>query len=446
MNAVIIDGRRKNKLIDALLWLVALGILIGTPLLVGLLRTPPAKGPTLDPSVMIIFMTLMGLIGVTMLGMYGVLFTKNADKPIGLNMINAQAKFIGALFLISGLVKLQDPVGFAYKLDEYWDVFQNYLSFFPNDFMKGISVPFAAFVSVIEVTLAIALMLGWRMRLTSTILLLMILFFTGLTGFSAITGAVTDCGCFGDALKLTPTQTFLKDILLTLAILPFFFIRKRLWAFYANPVPKIGTFLAFLLPAALSLYCYLYYPIWDFRGAYVVGQDLAYNSGNFNAEGEVIAHDFTEFGGDCAQEGFVGPTLYIFLYNIGQAPQKALDAAAALATELKTKAPGILVAGGTNITAKERAKLPLKFDADFCWSSQDEKMLKTVVRSSPGYLFMKDGIILKKWHYNSIPSADELIALAGDAAKLPRPLPTVGAPDVAPDSSGMDSSGLAPAN
>jgi uncharacterized membrane protein YphA (DoxX/SURF4 family) len=436
MSTVIINGQRKNIFLDIVAWLLVLGVLAGTPLIVGAVRVPPAQGPVKDPSILLIFLTLMGLIAASGLAVYGFMFRSKIDTDAGVNLLNFHAKFIGALFLISGFVKLQDPVGFGYKLDEYWDVFQGYLSFFPNDFMKAYSVPFAAFVSVIEVTLAIALMTGWRMRITSTLMLLMILFFTFLTGFSAITNSVTDCGCFGDALKLTPWESFLKDILLTMAILPLFLLRKGIASFYRRNIANIATIFALFVPAGISYYCYQHYPLLDFRGAYTVGQNLKYNVENFDEEeGQNFAHDFYEFGAECGHDGFQGPTLYIIMYNLAKAPTAALDAAAQLTADIKQKAPGIFVAGGTNIGPSGRKAIPLKFAEDFCWSSQDEKVLKTIVRSSPGYLFMKDGIILKKWHYNDMPTVAELKELGGPASMVPLPPP----PAPAVDSTALDS-------
>jgi uncharacterized membrane protein YphA (DoxX/SURF4 family) len=440
MNTIIINGQRKNIFLDIVAWLIVLGILAGTPFIVGAVRVPPALGPIKDPSILIIFLTLMGLITLSGLTLYGFLYKGKSDTDAGINVLNFHAKFIGALFLISGFVKLQDPVGFAYKLDEYWDVFQTYLSIFPNTFMKSYSVPFAAVVSVIEVTLAIALMTGWKMRITSTLMLLMIIFFTFLTGFSAITGAVTDCGCFGDALKLTPWESFGKDILLTLAIFPIFRLRKGMTTFYRRNISHVVTLLALFVPAGISYYCYQHYPLLDFRGAYVVGQNLKYNVENFDEEeGQTFAHDFYEFGSECGHDGFQGPTLYIIMYNLAKVPVEALDAAAKLTSEIKQKAPGIFVAGGTNIGANGRKAFPLKFEADFCWSSQDEKVLKTIVRSSPGYLLMKDGIILKKWHYNDIPTIAELKTLSGPAAMVPLPPVVLPVDSTMTDSTAIDS-------
>lgn len=441
MNAVIINGQRKNPVLDAIAWLLVIGILAGIPLLVGALRTPPVIGPVKDPSILIIFLSLMGLIALSAIPVWVFMAKDRLDQPFGLNSLNFHAKLIGALFIISGFVKLQDPVGFSYKLDEYWDVFETYTGFFPADFMKSFSLVFGALMSILEVTFAIALMTGWRMRITGTVMMLMILFFTFLTGFSAITGSVTDCGCFGDALKLTPWQTFMKDILLTFAIFPFFWMRRRIYSFYKSPIPAATVAAAFIIPAGISYYTYQHYPLLDFRGAYVVGQDLSYNAVNFDQD-ELIAHDFFEFAADCDHDGFKGPTLYIIMYNLDKAPAEAIDAAATYTQELKQKAPGIFVVGATNTGKSVKAKLPLKFDADFCWSSQDEKVLKTIVRSSPGYVLLNDGKILGKWHYNDLPSVETLKSLAGPAASIPivKPVdPSATSDSLAADTTAPDS-------
>src|SRR5690554_4067524 len=129
---------------------------------------------------------------------------------------------VGILFIFSGLIKINDPVGTAIKLEEYFEVFSTDISSFFLVF-----VPYALFLavllSVLEVVLGLAVLIWYRSRTTTWILLLMIIFFTFLTFYSAYFNKVTDCGCFGDAIKLTPWQSFIKDILLLLLILVLFF-------------------------------------------------------------------------------------------------------------------------------------------------------------------------------------------------------------------------------
>ena len=137
---------------------------------------------------------------------------------------------VGSLFIVSGLIKANDPLGFAYKLQDYYLVFADHklLSFFNSGLFMNTAVEMSILICIIEVVLGVAVLFGARMKIVGPILLLMIIFFTFLTGYSAVTGEVTDCGCFGDALKLTPTESFYKDIVLLLLIIPIFWYRHKI--------------------------------------------------------------------------------------------------------------------------------------------------------------------------------------------------------------------------
>lgn len=127
--------------------------------------------------------------------------------------------FTGVLFVFSGLIKANDPVGFSYKLEEYFQVFN-------LNFLNEYSVIIAVVLCSIEIILGALLLLGiWKSKVMWGLLLL-IIFFTFLTFYSAFFEVVTSCGCFGDAIPLTPWQSFGKDIILLVLILFYFSIEK----------------------------------------------------------------------------------------------------------------------------------------------------------------------------------------------------------------------------
>jgi uncharacterized membrane protein YphA (DoxX/SURF4 family) len=128
---------------------------------------------------------------------------------------------VGALFIVSGLIKANDAIGFSYKLEEYFQVFG-------TPWMSSYALFLAAFICILEIILGVAVIFGTRMVTVSWLLLLMIVFFTFLTFYSAYFNKVTDCGCFGDALKLTPWQSFTKDIVLLFFVVIIFINRKRI--------------------------------------------------------------------------------------------------------------------------------------------------------------------------------------------------------------------------
>src|SRR5687768_6217499 len=115
--------------------------------------------------------------------------------------------FVGIIFIFSGLIKANDPLGFGYKLEEYFEVFR-------IDFLNSFAVDIAIIICALEIILGIALLLGIRARQTSIGLLALVVFFTFLTFYSAAFDVVRSCGCFGDAIPLTPWQSFTKDLIL----------------------------------------------------------------------------------------------------------------------------------------------------------------------------------------------------------------------------------------
>jgi len=166
---------------------------------------------------------------------------------------------VGALFIVSGLIKANDAVGFSYKLQEYFTVFG-------TPWMGDYALVMAAFICVLEIILGVAVIFGTRMVTVSWLLLLMILFFTFLTFYSAYFNKVTDCGCFGDALKLTPWESFTKDLVLLVFVLIIFIERKNIrHADLKTDIMNSGV--ALLLIAFFSLFVISWsFPVWFSAG------------------------------------------------------------------------------------------------------------------------------------------------------------------------------------
>lgn len=173
---------------------------------------------------------------------------------------------VGIIFIISGVIKTIDPIGFSIKLEEYFEVFD--ITFF-NEYSLLISVT----ISILEVLLGIFLILGIYKKLTLWSLLLMTIFFAFLTFYSAYFDVVRDCGCFGDAIKLTPWQSFFKDIFLLILISILYGGRRHLDLFFTQP---IGSYIAIASLVVLSYIAFLgtyHLPIIDFR-PYAVGNNI----------------------------------------------------------------------------------------------------------------------------------------------------------------------------
>jgi len=142
---------------------------------------------------------------------------------------------VGLLFIFSGGIKINDPVGTQIKLQEYFEVFSSDFST-----LFEILVPYALVLSVflctLEIVIGIALLLNYKMKFVSKITLGLIIFFTFLTFYSAYFNKVTDCGCFGDAIKLTPWESFYKDIILLILSLAIFYIYPKYLTLLPVPV------------------------------------------------------------------------------------------------------------------------------------------------------------------------------------------------------------------
>ena len=129
--------------------------------------------------------------------------------------------FVGLLFIFSGLIKANDPLGLSYKMQEFFEVWALHGL---NDYTLFMSM----LMNVFEVLAGVAVIIGWRMKLFSWLLLLLIVFFTFLTGYALFSGKIATCGCFGDCLPLTPAQSFIKDLVLLVFILILFFANKKI--------------------------------------------------------------------------------------------------------------------------------------------------------------------------------------------------------------------------
>lgn len=155
--------------------------------------------------------------------------------------------FVGGLFIFSGFIKANDPLGFSYKLKEYFEVFtaDSGLSIFES--MAHIALPLAILLCVSEMALGFMLLVGYKRNLTLGLLLAQITFFTFLTFYSACYNKVTTCGCFGDFLVLKPWESFWKDIVLLIAITLLFAGKESINELFS---PLITIALTFL-----QLYC-----------------------------------------------------------------------------------------------------------------------------------------------------------------------------------------------
>ncbi|WP_017732030.1 BT_3928 family protein [Nafulsella turpanensis] len=352
---------------------------------------------------------------------------------------------VGILFIISGLIKVNDPVGTQIKLEEYFQVFA---SDFSDAFLM--LVPYAlilsVFLSVLEVVLGVALLVRFKMKLTTTVLLLMIVFFTFLTFFSAYFNKVTDCGCFGDALKLTPWQSFTKDIVLLIMIGVLFFYRNRLEKPEGEKkglsAATIAVVVTAILCTVIGWYAIAHLPFIDFR-TYKEGNNIGelmqpsepyrytyimvkdgkeYEFEKYpeategyeykaiklqNPEAQPVINDFSAWNeeGDYTAELLKGNKLLVIVHAVDKAETEPMADIKQLTQQLEGSAESLVLtsSGAASFDAfRHEQQLALPYYL------ADATLLKTMIRSNPGLILLKDGVVVKKWHYNDVPEAAEV--------------------------------------
>lgn len=353
--------------------------------------------------------------------------------------------FVGVLFIFSGFIKLNDPVGFSFKLEEYFSPSVLNLEFF---------VPYALAISIIvviiEVLLGVMLLIGFKVKFTLWSLLGMIVFFTFLTFYSAYFNKVTDCGCFGDAIKLTPWESFTKDIILLVLILFLFLGKKYINPLFSNGVNRVLMLLSLIVCAGYTYYVLNHLPVIDFR-PYEIGKNIEDGMGvpdgapkaiydyawefNVNGKQEIIVTkgDYPTVDGEFigvetteVQKGYEPPVHDFTIEQDGEDFAAALlqesklvmviaydlrKSNTAIFSEIKSITDAALLKGykviGMSASGpKQTADLVAEFGLDFNFYFTDETTLKTIIRSNPGVLVVEKGTIKQKVHYNDL---DELV-------------------------------------
>jgi uncharacterized membrane protein YphA (DoxX/SURF4 family) len=442
-------------------------------------------------------------------------------------MLNRIARIlVGSLFIVSGLIKANDPIGFSYKLNDYFAP-----GVFNLPFFDGFALEISVLVCVAEIVLGIAVLFGSKMRLASWSLMLLMIFFTFLTGYTAIanwffdhpesgiTGLfeglfgfvaredisyMKDCGCFGDAIQLTPWESFVKDLVLTaLSVIIFrhrnttvpgpiktdfihlgisvlliagFALGMVGWAFpiwfsllsfgvliglkYVVQSKQLDWIMAgvvTVLSFGFSWYCINYLPIKDFR-PFKIGNNIAQlkecppdapkdvyeDTWFYRVNGEVNTyttdqapwelegaefvdretklifkgceppiHDFVledADGMDYTEDILMEPYMLLAVtYDLNKAhgsAQKALNAVNEGAMNDPDGGPYMygLAANSYEQVESYRHEHQVAYDV----LTADATMLKTIIRSNPGLVLLKEGTVVAKWHYNSIPSYEQI--------------------------------------
>jgi uncharacterized membrane protein YphA (DoxX/SURF4 family) len=355
---------------------------------------------------------------------------------------------LGVLFIFSGMIKLNDPVGFSYKLHEYFEVL-NMPIFIP------FSLALAILMCSLEILLGVALLIGYQRKWTLWGYSLLMVFFTFLTFYSAYYNKVTDCGCFGDAIPLTPWESFYKDIVIDVLIVILILGRKHIQPLLRKPAANFVMVTSIVFCSWFAMHVINHLPVWDFR-PYKVGSSIvegrhvpegapvdefeiiwvyAVNgmNGEYSTEDEpwnIEGAEFVERKQKLIKKGYEPPIhdfliedadgdhtdemleedrlLMIISYNILKA-ERSPEVQGSL-NELVSQCDleGIRVIGLSASSENDIDAFRHEVQAMYPFYFMDETALKTIVRSSPGLVYLENGTIKGKWHYNDMPTIDGL--------------------------------------
>lgn len=358
--------------------------------------------------------------------------------------VNLCRFLLGALFIFSGFVKAVDPLGSFYKIQDYLTAF-GMISWFPS----YLPLFFGVALSAVEFCAGVFLFLGIRRKVAATLALLLMCVMTPLTLYLALANPVSDCGCFGDAWVLTNWQTFGKNIVLLIAAIAVFRRQDMIVPFITAKMEWMISMYTFLFVFALSFYCLANLPILDFR-PYKIGVNI--KAGMEIPEGskpsvfesrfvlekggkrqeftlenypdstwtfveartvlkekgyEPPIHDFSMMSLDTGEDitdsvlSDNGYTFLLVAHRIEEADDSDIDLINEIYDYSVEHGYGFYA-----LTSSPEDEIELwrdKTGAEYPFCQMDDITLKTIIRSNPGLLLIKDGTILNKWSNNRLP-------------------------------------------
>ena len=321
------------------------------------------------------------------------------------SLVNICRIVLAVVFILSGFVKAVDPLGTQYKIQDYLEAI--HIGGLPDILTLAASVG----QSALEFCLGIFLLFAIQRRLTSNLILLIMLVMTPLTLWLALANPISDCGCFGDALVLTNWQTLWKNVVLLGCAIVVAHWPRQMFRFVSESNQWIVINYTILFTLAISVWSLYDLPQFDFR-PYKVGTDLR-DGWLRTMDGEDLPYAdlFIEKAddGEDITETVLNDTGYVFLLvspYLEQADDSRLD----LINELyeyshEHNYPFYCL---TASTEKAMAQWRDRTGAEYPFGLTDGTLLKTVIRSNPGLVLLHNGIVTRKWSHNALPKIDEM--------------------------------------
>lgn len=353
----------------------------------------------------------------------------------------------GLVFLFSGFVKAVDPLGTAYKISDYLEAF----SLTSLDFL---AFPASLLLIATEFTIGFNILFNVHLKASTWIASLFMLVMTPVTLYLAISNPISDCGCFGDAIVMTNWQTFYKNVVLCIILAIIALLQNHTRPWLSNWGAWIVTLLPILISFGISIYCYNLLPIIDFR-PYKIGNNIiegmqipedapldkyettffyekdgieqAFTLDNYPAEDSTWT--FVRQESKLIEQGFVPPihdfsiitedgditdlvledagyTLLVISHKVEKASTKNIKCVKS--TIANAKKAGAKVIWLTSSYSDDIEKFKSEYGINDTFGATDDITLKTIVRSNPGLVLIKDATVIEKWHHNSLPTKDKL--------------------------------------
>lgn len=308
---------------------------------------------------------------------------------------------ISVTFIFSGFVKLVDPLGSAYKFEEYFgaDVLN-------LEFLIPYALPFSILLILAEIMLGIFLLVGYLPKLTVWSLLGIMLVFLFLTWYSAYYNKVTDCGCFGDAITLSHWETFYKNVFFLPFIIALIWKVDNIKPIISLNFAKWTSFMSFFVFLYIIYYVLIHLPIIDFR-PYAIGKNIP-DGMEYIGDIEPAIHDFfleSEDGDDYTDKVLSEEKVMLVISNnLSKSDLEGFSIIKKVSDEaLNNNYTIYMLSSSLNEEFEEIKKnYQLNFDMLFC----DETTLKTIIRSNPGVLTLEKGTVTGKWSWTD---ADKII-------------------------------------
>ncbi len=368
-----------------------------------------------------------------------IIFINSFGKP----QITISRMILGLLFIFSGFVKGVDPIGTQYRIEDYFIAFG-------TDWAIPLALPLSVILNATEFVLGFLLLFNVTMRITAWLALIMMAIFTVLTLNDATNNPVPDCGCFGDALIISNWQTFYKNLVIDALLLIVFLTRKRIPGWFNYRIEWVLLAFSVLGFVFFQIQNILHLPIIDFMdwkvGKNMINEnplpsqyyltyknkltgeskeylspDYPYNDSAWMANWEFGSqrvidpnprfHDLSaedEFGIDQTEILIGNPDFQFILvsYDLSQANQKSFGRIRELIEACRNTRINFAVITASIPEQASLFKEQQNIDAQFYFA--DDITLKTMVRSNPGLILMKGGFVLGKWHYNDMPTFDQI--------------------------------------